>query len=164
MAEFRTRRLEDAGPSTFVAADALVLKVREDGRVVPVHVLIATGDDVLTGSDDANAALIPIASGLFAELEKFGRLCCMCVGAPIDLREYATQRRKPALRLCQVQERVAGATSLRRARSAARLRSRALATRVADRGPRGRGWHSAQPCSRIDDRRLGECPPGGRRS
>jgi putative transposase len=41
--QFRTRRLEDAGPLTFVAADALVLKVREGGRVVPVHVLVATG-------------------------------------------------------------------------------------------------------------------------
>jgi putative transposase len=41
--EFRTRRLTDAGPFTFVAADALVLKVREGGRVVPVHVLVATG-------------------------------------------------------------------------------------------------------------------------
>jgi transposase-like protein len=41
--QFRTRRLEDAGPFTFVAADALVLKVREGGRVVQVHVLVATG-------------------------------------------------------------------------------------------------------------------------
>jgi len=41
--QFRTRRLTDAGPFTFVAADALVLKVREGGRVVPVHVLVATG-------------------------------------------------------------------------------------------------------------------------
>lgn len=41
--EFRTRRLEKAGPFTFLAADALVLKVREGGRVVPVHVLVATG-------------------------------------------------------------------------------------------------------------------------
>lgn len=39
---FRTRPL-DAGPYTFVAADALVLKVREGGRVVNVHALIATG-------------------------------------------------------------------------------------------------------------------------
>ncbi|MBS4727606.1 IS256 family transposase [Mycobacterium sp. SM1] len=39
---FRTRPL-DAGPYTFVAADALVLKVREGGRVVGVHTLIATG-------------------------------------------------------------------------------------------------------------------------
>ena len=38
--EFRTRRLDDAGPFTFVAADALVLKVREGGRVVPVHALV----------------------------------------------------------------------------------------------------------------------------
>lgn len=42
VAAFRTRPL-DAGPYTFVAADALVLKVREGGRVVGVHALIATG-------------------------------------------------------------------------------------------------------------------------
>jgi putative transposase len=41
--EFRTRRLDDAGPFTFVAADALVVKVREGGRVVGVHALVATG-------------------------------------------------------------------------------------------------------------------------
>jgi putative transposase len=41
--EFRTRSLTDAGPFTFVAADALVLKVREGGRVVGVHALVATG-------------------------------------------------------------------------------------------------------------------------
>jgi putative transposase len=39
---FRTRPL-DAGPYTFLAADALVLKVREGGRTVNVHVLLATG-------------------------------------------------------------------------------------------------------------------------
>ena len=39
---FRTRPL-DAGHYTFVAADALVLKVRESGRVVPVHAMVATG-------------------------------------------------------------------------------------------------------------------------
>jgi putative transposase len=41
--EFRTRSLVDAGPFTFLAADALVLKVREGGRVVGVHALVATG-------------------------------------------------------------------------------------------------------------------------
>jgi putative transposase len=41
--EFRTRSLTEAGPFTFMAADALVLKVREGGRVVPVHALVATG-------------------------------------------------------------------------------------------------------------------------
>src|SRR5215471_11950307 len=40
--DFRTRPL-DAGPYTFVAADALVLKVREGGRVVNVHALLAAG-------------------------------------------------------------------------------------------------------------------------
>lgn len=41
--QFRTRSLADTGPFTFVAADALVLKVREGGRVVGVHALVATG-------------------------------------------------------------------------------------------------------------------------
>jgi putative transposase len=39
---FRTRPL-DAGPYTFVAADALTMKVREAGRVVNVACLVATG-------------------------------------------------------------------------------------------------------------------------
>jgi putative transposase len=42
VAAFRTRPL-DAGPYTFLAADALVLKVREGGRTVKVHALVATG-------------------------------------------------------------------------------------------------------------------------
>jgi putative transposase len=42
VAEFRARPL-DQGPYTFLAADALVLTVREGGRVVNVHALIATG-------------------------------------------------------------------------------------------------------------------------
>jgi transposase-like protein len=39
---FRNRPL-DQGQYTFVAADALVLKVRENGRVVNVHALVAVG-------------------------------------------------------------------------------------------------------------------------
>ena len=39
---FRTRPL-DQGPYTFVAADALTMKVREGGRVVKVSVMVATG-------------------------------------------------------------------------------------------------------------------------
>jgi putative transposase len=60
---FRTRPL-DGGPYTFMAADALVLKVREAGRVVNVHALIAVavnaegyreilGIDVTTAEDGA---------------------------------------------------------------------------------------------------------------
>jgi putative transposase len=41
--DFRARSLAEAGPFTVVAAGALVLKVREGGRVVPVHALVATG-------------------------------------------------------------------------------------------------------------------------
>ncbi|MGC5225401.1 IS256 family transposase [Micromonospora sp. DT81.3] len=40
--QFRTRPL-DAGPYSFVAADALTMKVREGGRVIKVAVLLATG-------------------------------------------------------------------------------------------------------------------------
>src|SRR4051794_10969794 len=40
--QFRGRPL-DQGPYTFVAADALTMKVREGGRVVLVHALVATG-------------------------------------------------------------------------------------------------------------------------
>ncbi len=41
--EFRHRPLQEAGPFTFVAADALTMKVREGGRVVNCVVLVATG-------------------------------------------------------------------------------------------------------------------------
>jgi putative transposase len=40
---FRTRPLGEAGPFAFVAADALTMKVRENGRVVNAVVLVATG-------------------------------------------------------------------------------------------------------------------------
>ncbi|MFN8185212.1 MAG: IS256 family transposase [Candidatus Nanopelagicales bacterium] len=39
---FRTRPL-DAGPYTFVAADALTMRVREGGRVIKVATMVATG-------------------------------------------------------------------------------------------------------------------------
>jgi transposase-like protein len=42
VAAFRARPL-DAGPYTFLAADALVLKVREGGRIANVHALLAVG-------------------------------------------------------------------------------------------------------------------------
>ena len=41
--QFRHRPLHDAGPVTFVAADALTVKVREGGCVVSCAVLVATG-------------------------------------------------------------------------------------------------------------------------
>jgi len=41
--EFHHRPLDAAGPFTFVAADALTMKVREGGRVINAVVLLATG-------------------------------------------------------------------------------------------------------------------------
>lgn len=43
VAEFRHRPLGDAGPFTFVTADALTMKAREGGRVVNAVVMLATG-------------------------------------------------------------------------------------------------------------------------
>jgi len=43
VAAFRHRPLDEAGPFTFVAADALTMKVREGGRVINAVVLVATG-------------------------------------------------------------------------------------------------------------------------
>jgi putative transposase len=44
VADFRSRPL-DQGPYSFLAADALTMKVREGGRVVLVHLLTATGGE-----------------------------------------------------------------------------------------------------------------------
>jgi transposase-like protein len=41
--QFRHRPLDTAGPFTFIAADALTMKVREGGRVINAVVLLATG-------------------------------------------------------------------------------------------------------------------------
>jgi putative transposase len=41
--QFRHRPLDTAGPFTFLAADALTMKVREGGRVINAVVLVATG-------------------------------------------------------------------------------------------------------------------------
>ena len=43
VAQFRHRPLDEAGPFTFVSADALTVKVREGGRVINAVVLLATG-------------------------------------------------------------------------------------------------------------------------
>ncbi|MCT7294492.1 transposase, partial [Rhodococcus sp. PAE-6] len=43
VAAFRQRRLDHAGPFTFVAADALTLKVRENKQVVNAVAMVATG-------------------------------------------------------------------------------------------------------------------------
>lgn len=72
--QFRTRPL-DAGPYTFVAADALTMKVREGGRVVTNHVLIATGVNadrhreilgVELGSAESEAGWLKLFRGLVA--------------------------------------------------------------------------------------------------
>lgn len=64
---FRNRPL-DAGPYTFVWVDALTQKVREGGRIINVHALIAVGVNAdghreILGIDVATAALCHSASG-----------------------------------------------------------------------------------------------------
>ncbi len=73
VAEFRHRPLGDAGPFTFVAADALTMKVREGGRVVSSVVLVATGVNAdgrreVLGLNVATAETGPAWNTFFADL------------------------------------------------------------------------------------------------
>jgi len=57
---FRTRPL-DSGPYPIVWADALVVKVREAGRTVNVHVLVVTGVNALGPPERSSAPGSPPA-------------------------------------------------------------------------------------------------------
>jgi Transposase, Mutator family len=57
---FRTRPLGDSGPFTFVAADALPMKVREQGRVVNAVVDTQTSSEPAAASSAAG----PVSAGL----------------------------------------------------------------------------------------------------
>src|SRR5659263_243972 len=72
--DFRTRPL-DAGPYTFVAADALTMKVREGGRVIKVAVMLATAVNsdgyreilgVQVASAESGASWLPFLRDLVA--------------------------------------------------------------------------------------------------
>lgn len=70
---FRTRPLGEAGAFTFVAADALTMKVREDGRVVNAVVLVATGVNAdghreVLGVTVATTETGPVWNTFFADL------------------------------------------------------------------------------------------------
>lgn len=73
VAEFRHRPLGDAGPFTFVTADALTMKVREGGRVVNAVVMLATGVNAdghreVLGMRVATSETGPAWNELFADL------------------------------------------------------------------------------------------------
>lgn len=73
VAQFRHRSLAEAGPFTFVAADALTMKVREGGRVVSTVVLIATGVNgdgrrEVLGLNVATSETAPAWNTFFADL------------------------------------------------------------------------------------------------
>jgi transposase-like protein len=70
---FRTRRLDESGPFAFVAADALTMKVRENGRVINAVVLVATGVNAdghreVLGVQVATAETGPAWNTFFADL------------------------------------------------------------------------------------------------
>ena len=67
---FRNRPL-DTGPYTFVWVDALTQKVREEGRIVNVHALVAVGVNAdghreVLGIDVATARTAPAGWRSFA--------------------------------------------------------------------------------------------------
>jgi putative transposase len=73
VAEFRHRSLTEAGPFTFVAADALTMKVREGGRVINTVVLVATGVNAdgrreVLGLQVATSETGPAWNSFFADL------------------------------------------------------------------------------------------------
>lgn len=73
VADFRHRPLDAAGPFTFLAADALTMKVREGGRVVGAVVLVATGVNAdgrreVLGMRVATAETGPAWNEFFADL------------------------------------------------------------------------------------------------
>lgn len=75
--EFRHRSLVEAGPFTFVAADALTMKVREGGRVINTVVLVATGVNgdgrrEVLGLHVATAETGPAWNAFFADLTARG--------------------------------------------------------------------------------------------
>ena len=75
--EFRHRSLAEAGPFTFVAADALTMKVREGGRVINTVVLVATGVNgdgrrEVLGLQVATSETGPAWNAFFADLTARG--------------------------------------------------------------------------------------------
>ncbi|GMA18076.1 transposase for insertion sequence element IS1081 [Arsenicicoccus piscis] len=71
--QFRHRPLDAAGPFTFVAADALTMKLREGGRVINAAVLLATGVNgdghrEVLGMRVATAETGPVWNEFFADL------------------------------------------------------------------------------------------------
>ena len=71
--QFRHRPLDAAGPFTFVAADALTMKLREGGRVINAVVLLATGVNgdghrEVLGMRVATAETGPVWNEFFADL------------------------------------------------------------------------------------------------
>ncbi|SPT54215.1 Transposase and inactivated derivatives [Actinomyces bovis] len=73
VAEFRHRPLGDAGPFTFVTADALTMKVREGGRVVNAVVMLTTGGNAdghreVLGMRVATSETGPAWNEFFADL------------------------------------------------------------------------------------------------
>ena len=77
VAQFRHRSLAEAGPFTFVAADALTMKVREGGRVVNTVALVATGVNgdgrrEVLGLQTATSETGPAWNTFFADLTARG--------------------------------------------------------------------------------------------
>jgi len=85
VSQFRTRPL-DAGPYTFVAADALTMKVREGGRVVKIAVMVATGINTdgyreILGIHTATTESGPAWLAFFRDLTARG----LTAGGPVGL-------------------------------------------------------------------------------
>ena len=98
--QFRHRPLDTAGPFTFVAADALTMKVREGGRVTGAVVLIATG---VNGDGHREVLGMRVATSetgaawneFFADLVARGRAGVRLVDAVEDVGDLVVRANVP---------------------------------------------------------------------
>ena len=136
VAAFRHRRLDEAGPFTFVTADALTIKVRENKQVVKASVLLATGVNgdahrEVLGMQVATSETTASWNTFFADLVARG------LGG---VRPPLPRTRSPGPRRVENHRRLRGAARVRRAHPRA-LRRRPLHSRY----QRGRIRQRSQP-------------------
>ena len=102
--QFRHRPLGDAGPFTFISADALTMKVREGGRVVNSVVMLATGVNAdghreVLGMRVATAETGPAWNEFFADVKcpptrSTFQLGLLAPNMHIEMRAYAVKNTK----------------------------------------------------------------------
>ena len=117
--DFRQRPL-DTGPYTFLAADALTMKVREGGRVVKIAVMVAIGVNVDGYREVLGVATSTSESGagwntFFKDLVARGLSSVALVTSDAHAGDIPCEPRWPTVRHSSWSRRHSAATALRKA-------------------------------------------------